>query len=126
MTGPGDLDIEIYQGANFLLPITVYGDDGEPYSIAGATIRGRVKNDINDLTAAAIFTFVGTVTDGPNGEGTLTLSAAITAAWPAPAQAAKKRAPTKYLWDCEIEFADGYVQRLLQGLAFVHPEVSTA
>lgn len=122
MTGPGELDIEIYQGADFQLPFTVYGDDGEVYSIAGATIRGKVKNDIND--AAAIFTFTGTVTDGPNGEGKLSLTAATTAAWEEPALAPKKRTPTKYLWDAEIVFSDGYVQRLFEGFAFVHPEVS--
>lgn len=126
MTGPGDLDIDIFQGANFELPFTVYGDDGEVYSLAGAIIRGRVKNDVNDLSAAAIFTFVGTVTDGPNGEGTLTLTAAVTAAWVTPATTAKKRTPVKYLWDCEAEFSDGYVQRLLQGIARVHPETTTA
>jgi hypothetical protein len=126
MTGPGELDIDIFQGANFALAFTVYGDDGEVLSIAGATIRGRVKNDINDLSAAAIFTFVGTVTDGPNGEGTLTLTAATTAAWVPPALAPKKRTPSKYLWDAEVVFSDGYVQRLLQGFAFVHPEVCTA
>lgn len=123
MTGPGDLDIEIFQGANFLLPFTVYGDDGEVLSIAGATIRGKVKNDLND--AAAIFTFVGTVTGAATGEGTLSLSAATTAAWPTPAVAPKKLTPTKYRWDCEIEFADGYVQRFLQGVCLVWPEVTT-
>jgi hypothetical protein len=123
MTGPGELDIEIFQGANFLLPFTVYGDDGEVLSIAGATIRGKVKNDLND--AAAIFTFVGSVTDGPNGEGTLALTAATTAAWPTPAVAPKKLTATKYRWDAEIVFADGYVQRFLQGVCLVWPEAST-
>lgn len=123
MTGPGELDIDIYQGANFYLPFTVYGDDGEVYSIASATIRGKVKNDIND--ASSVFDFVGTVTDGPNGEGTLTLTAATTAAWAEPALAAKKRTPTKYLWEAEIEFSDGYIQKLFEGLAFVHPEVGS-
>lgn len=126
MTGPGDLDIDIYQGANFLLPFTVYGDDGEPYSLAGATIRGRVKNDINDISAAAIFTFVGAVTGGATGEGTLALSAATTAAWAAPATPPKKLVPVKARWDAEIEFSDGYVQRLFQGVCLIWPEVTTA
>lgn len=125
MTGPGDLDIEIFQGKNFALPFTLYGDDDEVYPISGATIRGRVKNDINDASADDIFTFVGTVTDGPNGEGTLTLTAAVTEAWVRPAQAPKKALPTKYIYDAEIEFSDGYVQGLFTGLAFVYPEVST-
>lgn len=126
MRGPADLDIDIFQGATFRLPIALEDDDGEPVPLSGATIRGRVKNDINDASAAAVFTFVGTVLDGPNGEGELTLSAAVTAAWQAPALAPGKRTPKKYLWDAEVLFDDGQVQRILQGMAYVWPEVTTA
>jgi len=122
MTGPGELDIEIYQGANFELPFVVYGDDGLVLSIAGATVRGKVKNDVDDV--AAILSFTGTVTDGPNGAGKLTATAAVTAALVLPASAAKKRPLTRYLWDCEVVFADGYVQRILQGGCTVSPEVT--
>lgn len=123
MTGPGELDINIYQGADFLLPFTVFGDDGEAVSLAGATIRGKVKNDLND--SAAIFTFVGSVTDGPEGEAQVALTAATTAAWPTPAVVAKKLTATKYRYDIEVVFSDGYVQRLLQGVCLVWPEVTT-
>lgn len=124
MRGPADLDIDIYQGASFKLPFECLDDDDVAVSIAGATIRGKVKNDINDTSA--IFTFTGAVTDGPNGEGELTLSATTTAAWAEPAIAAKKATPTKYIWDAEIEFSDGQVQRIFQGFAYIYPEVSNA
>lgn len=122
MIGPGDLDIDIFQGANFVLPLELTDDNDDPVSLSGATVRGKVKNDLDDV--AAIFSFTGTVTDGPNGECELTLTAAQTAAWVAPANEAKKLKATKYRWDMEVEFSDGFVQRVLQGVCLVWPEVT--
>lgn len=122
MRGPCDLDITLYQGATFRLPFECKDDDDVAVSLVGATIRGKVKNDVDD--AAAILTFTGTVTDGPNGAGELTATAAETAALVLLASPAKKRPITKYLWDAEILFNDGQVQRIFEGNCYVSPEVS--
>lgn len=123
MTGPAELNITIYQGADFYLPFTCYEEDGvTPVPLSGATVRGMVRNDIDD--AAPILTFVGAVTDGPGGSGTLTSPGATTAALVLPASAAKKRPLTKYIWDAEVVFADGYIQRLFEGFCFVSGEVT--
>lgn len=122
MIGPAELDITIYQGASFDLPFELVDDDGDEVSLSGATIRAKVRNDVDD--AAAIVTFTGTVTDGPNGEGEITLTAAQTAAIVLPASEAKKRPLTKYLWDMEIEYSDGYVQRIFEGLCYISPEAT--
>jgi hypothetical protein len=122
MIAPAELDITIFQGASFYLPFQLLEDDGDPTSLNGATIRGKVRNDLDD--AAPIISFTGTVVSGDDGEGELTLTAAQTAAIALPASTAKKRPLTQYLWDFEVEFADGYVQRMAEGNCYVSPEVS--
>jgi hypothetical protein len=123
MIGPAEDDITIYQGASFSYPFALEDNDGDPVSLSGATIRGKVKNDVDDT--AAIVTFTGTVTSGADGEGEFSLTAAQTAAIVLPASAAKTRPQTKYLYDVEVLFSDGYVLRILQGYCFVVPEVTT-
>ncbi len=122
MIGPAEEDITIYQGASFSYPFVLEDDDGDPVSLAGATIRGKVRNDVDD--AASIIDFTGTVTSAADGEGELTLTAAQTAAIVLPASAAKTRPLTKYLWDAEVLFSDGEVIRILEGFCYVSPEVS--
>lgn len=124
MRGPAELDITIYQGASFRLPFELVDEDDVAVSIAGATVRGKVKNDVDDASGAAIAAFTGTVTDGPNGEGEVTLTATETAAIVLPASAVKKRPITKYLYDIEILFSDNQVQRILEGRCYVSPEVT--
>lgn len=122
MIGPAELDITVFQGANFYLPFTLTDEDNEPVSLTGATIRGKVKNDVDDT--AVIMTFTGTVVSGADGEGEVTATAAVTAAVVLPASAAKKRPLTKYLYDIEVLFSDGYVQRILEGRCYFSPEVT--
>lgn len=122
MIGPGNLDITVYQGADFYLPFELLDSDGDPVSLTGATIRAKVRNDVDD--AAAIITFTGTVVSGEDGTGEITATAAETAAIVLPAAPAKKRPLTKYLWDCEVLFSDGKVQRILEGFCFFSPEVT--
>lgn len=122
MIGPGKLDITVYQGADFYLPFTLTDDDGDPVSLTGATIRAKVRTDLDD--AAAFLTFTGTVVSGTDGQGKLTATAAVTAALTLPASPTKSRPLTKKVWDCEVEFSDGTVQRILEGFCFFSPEAT--
>lgn len=122
MIGPSEIDINIYQGSTFYWPFTLYDTDGDTVSLSGAEIRGKVRNDVDD--AAAIVTFTGTVVSGEGGQGELTLTPALTAAIVLPASPPKKRIPTKYLWDMEVEFSNGVVIRVYQGFCYVWPEVT--
>lgn len=122
MIGAGYLDITVYQGASFYLPFELTDNDGEPVSLTGATIRAKVRNDLDD--AAAILTFTGTVVSGEDGTGEITATPAETAAIVLPASAAKKRPLTKYLYDVEVLFSDGKVQRILEGFCFFSPEAT--
>jgi len=122
MIGPYELDITVFQGATFYLPFTLTDSDNEPVSLTGATIRAKVRNDVDD--AASIIDFVGTVVSGEDGEGEITATAAATAAIVLPASPAKKRPLTTYLWDMEVLFSDGYVQRVFEGRCYFSPEIT--
>lgn len=116
------LDIEIDQGSTFELQATVKDNDRNPVSLALATVAGKLRE--SPESAAAIVAFTGTIVSEEDGQFKVTLSAAQTAAIPVTASGNGKRKLTKYLYDIEITFGDGTVQRVLEGLALVSPEVS--
>lgn len=123
MIAAAPLDIEIEKGADFSLPFQLFDDDDIPVSMAGAAITAKLRSAIGD--AAAVATFTGTVTDGPNGIGEISMTAVVTAAIATKYDTIpRERKLTKYLWDANITFADGSVIRIFEGFAFVSPEVN--
>ena len=122
MTNAGLLDINIDQGADFLLPFQLLGDDGNAVSLSLATIAGKIRETPQSTDVVA--TFTGTVTDGPNGEGQVSLTALQTAAIPVDNSEVDDRVQTSYMYDIEVTYSDGFVQRILQGYCYVSPEVS--
>lgn len=123
MTSAGNLDITIDQGADFVVPFQLIDEDGDPISLSLATISAKIRS-IPSSTVVA--TFTGTVTSGPDGEGQVALTAAETAAIPVDPSTPGDRVLTEYMWDCEVTFSDGFVQRILQGYVYVSPEVTYA
>lgn len=122
MINAGQLDIQIDQGATFLLQFQVLDESGVAVSLTGATIRGQVRTAPESSTIIA--TFTGTVTDAGEGEGQISLTAAQTAAIVAGASGRGQRDLTEFVYDCEILYADTTVQRILEGAAYLSPEVS--
>lgn len=122
MLNAGELDITIPQGSDFNIPFQVLDVNNDAVSINGATIRGQIRKKVE--SADIIATFTGSIVDGPNGEGLLSLTAAQTAAIPADNSGQCNRKQTCYAWDAEIVFNDGVVMRILQGQAYLDPEVT--
>lgn len=122
MNNAGQLDIQIDQGSTFTLPFQLLDEDDVAVSIAGATIRGKIR--VSPEAVAVIATFTGSVTDGPEGEGQVSLTAAETAALAADNSGAGNRKLTTWIYDIEVEFADTTVQRILEGNAYLSPEAS--
>lgn len=118
----GELDIQIDQGADFILAFELEDSDGEPVSLSGATISGKIR--LAPESAAAIVSFTGTINDGPNGEGQVSLTAAQTAAIDVDDSGTGKRKLKKFVYDIEVLYSDGLKQRILQGLCLVSPEAS--
>lgn len=122
MIAPSPLDITVYQGDDFLLPFQLLDNDNQPVSLNGATITAKVRNDVDDV--APILTFTGLVTGGDAGQGSISATAAQTAAVVLPNSPSKKRPLTKYLWDAHVLFSDGYTVRIYEGFCYFSPEAS--
>lgn len=107
----GKLDLTIEQGATFSRTITIKDASNVVVDISTDTFAGQVRKRHQSGTVEATFTM--TVTDGPNGEVTATISATDTAAMDT----------GDFVYD--IEWTSGStVIRLLEGVATVTPEVT--
>lgn len=122
MNNAGTLDIQIDQGATFQLPFTLTDEDDVPVSLSGASIAGKIRTSPEATTVIA--TFTGTVTDGPNGEGQVSLTAVQTAAIVADNSGTGNRKLTTFVYDIEVTYSDATVQRILEGNAYLSPEAT--
>jgi len=110
---PGDLDLEIYTGTTFG-PIVVrcLDSEGDPVSIRGWSVFAEVRVKPGE---ALQFDIAPTISDGDNGEITMTLTGAQTAPLP----------PGRYRWDLILESSTGVrIGPLLRGLAKVSAPIT--
>lgn len=114
-------NIHVAQGAtnNFAFKIK---QGGVAVSLSGATLRGAARKNLAD--AAAAFTFQSEITDAAAGEGRFFLDPADTTGLTLDSSANCEREVTCYQFDFEIEFADGTVWRIREGVAYVSPEAT--
>jgi len=106
---------ELYmdQGATFNRIISIGNDiTNANINVAGYTITSQMRRSYYSANATA--NLVCTVTDEANGEISLTMDAANTAAIK----------HGRYLFDVEMEDTDGNVIRILEGLMIVTPEIT--
>jgi hypothetical protein len=124
MTTAGTYDWLVDQGSTAELLFTLYSDLARttPESLSGAVISGKVRK--SPEATAVIATFVGTVIDGPNGEGKVSLDAATTAAIVCDNSGAGNRVLTTFIYDIEVLYADGKTQRVLEGNFYLSPEAT--
>lgn len=111
----GILNLVIEQGATFRRVLT-WSIAGVAVNLTGYTARMQVRADYD---AAPILSLTsdpggGITLGGSAGTITVLASASLTAAL----------TPGAYLYDLELESADGTVTRLLKGQATVDPEVT--
>jgi hypothetical protein len=114
----------IEQGATFKKTLTFKDSGGALQDLTGLTFRGKVSAEAG---GAILATFVCTVLNQitNTGEMTIELSASDTAAIPTPDQEEGELVYAQYLYDIERINLDLTVDRVLQGLARVAPEVTT-
>lgn len=118
---PTQLDLTIYQGASWTLPLRwEYGpdeNDTAPVDLTGASARSQMRQ--RHSSAACLFSLTsapdgGIVLGDDAGTIELTLTASQTAALPVGSA----------VWDLEIVFPDAVVCRLVEGVVTVDPEVT--
>jgi len=120
----GRYDITIEQGADFELPLTLQHSDGTAYNLTGYTGRGQIRKYHRSATITVSFTVTipTPLTLPTTGQLTISLTAVQTAAIPAGELITDER--SKYVYDIEIVSGAGTVKRILDGFAFISPEVS--
>lgn len=110
-------DITIEQGATFQLSLIWKQSTGTPVNLTGYTARMQVRRKYTSETPLLSFTTENgaIVLGGAAGTITVTGMATLTDDLPAPAPG---------VYDLELVSPSGIVTRLVQGGAFITPEVT--
>ena len=111
----GVLDIVVEQGSTFSRTITLRDGSNNPINLTGATVRGQLRPE---YTSDIVVPFVLSIT-APATSGTIawSLSAADSARL-------SSSPDVSWVYDIEVEYAGGVVERVLQGQATISPEVT--
>lgn len=111
-------DITIEAGATFQFVITWRNPDGSLVNLTGHTARMKVKSAYGGTTTFSLTTGGGgIVLGGAAGTITVTISATDTAA-------AIGSSEATHVYDLEVVSGSGQVWRVVQGKAFLKPEVT--
>ena len=114
---PGTLILTIYQGSTFKRIIRLTDSTPEAIDLTGATARMHIRAAITDTATLIELTEANgraLITDEVGGEVTLVISATDTAAL----------SFSKAVYDLEIEYNDGTVDRVLAGTVKLSKEVT--
>lgn len=120
-----ELDLLIRQGATFgPIPASLKNPNTTPVDLTGATIRAQVrKTPTSAIGEGCSATFV--LTNPSQGEFTWEFPASATQTLAADSESELATAST-YVWDMEVELANGRVIPLLYGKVNVFREVTKA
>jgi len=104
-------NLTVTRGDTLTLVVVMTTDGVTPLDVSGRTYAAQLRTSVDAANASATFTC--TVTDGPNGEVTCTVSAAATALL----------SPAVYVWDLQ-ETAGSSVATVLTGTVTVVADVT--
>jgi hypothetical protein len=110
-------DITIEAGATFSLQVTWKDPAGNPIDLSGYSARMKVKSAFGGTTYFSLTHASGIVLGGVAGTIGVTISATATAT-------AIGSSPVTAVYDLELESGGGTVTRLIEGKAFLKPEVT--
>lgn len=120
MAAASVMDLEINQGATYTLDIAgIKKADGTNLDITGYQVRAQVRRRLSDTSVLVAFTTA--IVTPAIGACRLSLTAAQTTALPS---SPSKDSPLECVYDVEIESPAGVVSRVLEGRAFISPEVT--
>lgn len=113
-------DLNINQGATYTLDVLgVKTAAGTDLNITGYAVRAQIRRRVTDAAIVAAFTC--TIVTPAIGAFRISLTAAETTALPS---SGSKDEPLECVYDVEIESPSGVVSRVLEGAAFISPEVT--
>ena len=113
----GKYNLDIEAGATFRRTITYTAANDEPVDLFGALIRMQIKdNHLSETAAISLSVSSGiTITEPEDGEFVIEITAAQTESIPF----------RQGVYDIEIEYTEGTVERILEGRVKITPQVTT-
>jgi hypothetical protein len=121
--GAANLDINIEQGATYSLLLTFKDSSNVEVNLTGYTFSGKIKETFSSDTVVSFTCTLGNQTTN-TGEVTISLTAVETAAISVKSSKGSQRTLTQYFYDIEAVKPDASIDRVLEGKAFVSPEVT--
>lgn len=124
------LDIYIEQGATFSLTVTFRAPPvppsltGVPINLTGYTYRGKIRKRLSDTQVIVDLTCTILDQTTNTGQVTFSLTAAQTAAIALKPQKTATRVPEPFAYDIEVVYPNSTVDRVLEGVANISPEVT--
>jgi hypothetical protein len=105
-------ELFVNQGANFASVITVTDENDQPANVVGCTFSSQIRKSYYSANASAN---IGcSITDGPNGNVTITMAPSVTANIPA----------GRYVYDIFYTNTANTVNRAFEGIVTVYPRVT--
>ena len=104
-------NIVIDQGADFEATISLEDENQDPFDLSGYNVTGQVRRTYKSATA---YDFTVDVADAGNGQVTISMTAAETAAIKS----------GRYVYDVKATSSGGAVTRALEGSVEVTPSVT--
>lgn len=117
----GSVDLIGKQGSTWRLTLELKQSDNTPMDLTGYFARSHIKKDYSDVTPVAQFTCV--ILNPPTG-GKISLYMDANTTASIPCGRSPKDPASVYVYDVEIESANGEVSRILEGRLFIDPEVT--
>ena len=115
----------IEQGATFKTEMVFKDESGNLTDLTGFTYAGQVRSKYDSSSPVATFDITVANQTSDRGKIIIMLSSAATAAIPCnPSTSADPRPITRYVYDIECAKTDGTVDRILQGVISVSPNVT--
>lgn len=114
---PGNWDFTIYQGATFRPVIRLKDGDGNPVDLTGATVRMQIR--LSHASSAVLLAL-----DEDNGRALITDPVQGTISLFVSADDTADLTFRSGVYDLEVEYVDGTVDRVLQGKVKLSPEVT--
>lgn len=105
-------DLTVDQGTDFESNLDLIADDGTPINVTGYTFTGQIRKSYYSANATANIAI--TVTDAPNGNAYLRMTAANTANIPA----------GRYVYDVKMKDTSNTTTRIIEGIITITPQVS--
>lgn len=119
----GKYNIEISQGSDYTLAITLKDPSGTPINLTGHTFTGQIRKTASDFTIQAPFTFTLLDQGTDPGRVNMTLAASVSSGISLDKSTGASRKITTMTYDVESDNA-GSITRWLEGLVQLSPEVT--